>query len=161
MADFAITGASKTCAVCGRPFAPGEVLTSFLLDDVTASVRIDMHSAEAAAWQPPRLVLCRWNHLVKERPETPAKAAKSAAAEMEEMLLSLAAEEAPEGGNSRAVLRHLLVLALARRRILKEVKDSPGTWLHVKSGEIIRAPEPEGMTRQDLMAAAMKLSARA
>ncbi len=160
MPDFAITSASKTCAACGKTFAPGDRIASFLLDDVTSVVRTDLHEAEAAGWQPPRLVLCRWSHTVPEKAETPAKAAKSAAAEMEEMFLALAAEEEAQGG-SRAVLKYLLALALARRRLLREVKDTPGSWLHVKSGEILHAPEPAGMTREDLIDAAMKLSAPA
>ena len=157
MPDFAITSVSKTCAACGKAFAPGERIASFLLDDVTSVVRVDLHEAEAASWQSPRLVLCRWTHTVPEKAETPAKAAKSAAAEMEEMFLALAAEPAAQGG-SQAVLQYLLALALARRRILREVKNAPGSWLHVKSGEVLFAPEPAGMTREDLLDAVMKLS---
>jgi hypothetical protein len=160
MTDYAIAQTSKTCAKCGNAFAPGERVASFLLDDVTSVVRTDLHEAEAAQWQPPRLVLCRWSHTVPEKAETPAKVAKSAAAEMEAMLLALAEDPAAQSG-SRTVLKYLLALALARRRILREVKDSPGSWLHVKSGEILHAPEPAGMTREDLIDAAMKLSAPA
>ena len=160
MADFSVSPASRTCAACGKAFAPGEEAASFLLDDVTSTVRIDLHASEVAAWQAPRLVLCRWRWKVREKGETPAAAARGAAAEMEAMLLSLAATEG-DGGNGRAALMHLLALALERRKILRPQKDAPGTYIHVASGEILRAPEPEGMTREDLMAAAMKLAAPA
>ncbi|HNX03999.1 MAG TPA: hypothetical protein PKI32_00770 [Opitutales bacterium] len=158
MTDFSIGSPAQTCALCGKALEPGTQAASFLLDDVASAVRVDMHAAEAASWQPPRLVICRWNRMVREKGETPAAAARSAAAEMEAMLLALASN-GDSGGNSGAVLMHLLALALERRRILKSRKDAPGTYLHVASGEIIHAPEPRGMTRADLFAAAMKLSA--
>jgi hypothetical protein len=162
-AEKTIENAARVCAVSGKPFESGDSVVSYLLDDVSTYRRVDIRADAVAGYTPPRLVICRWKWTVKPRDNSGREEARSALAETEAMFLALYEEPATEGGDSleRAILKHLLALALQRKRILKEVKGSAGEYLHVESGATYSAPAPKEMTPEALRNAAMKLASAA
>jgi hypothetical protein len=156
-----LESAARICAVTGKTFETGDVILSYLLDDVSAYRRVDLLESAASSYTPPRLVICRWKWTLKARDTREKEEAQSFLAETEAMFLALCEEPPSEGQDpvERAILKHLLALALQRKRILKPVKGSDGEYLHVDSGATCRAPVPTGMTAETLKNAAMKLAA--
>lgn len=155
-----IENAARTCAVTGKTFETGDVVLSYLLDDVDAFRRVDILESAAASYTPPRLVICRWKWTVKARDSQNRVEAQAILAETEAMFLALFAETPAEGESTeRAILKYLLALALQRKRLLKAVKGRDGAYEHVETGTVYEAPMPREMTPDALKNAALKLSA--
>lgn len=156
-----IDSAARVCAVTGKQFETGDTVLSYLLDDVNVYRRVDILASSAQSYTPPRLVICRWKWTVKARDTREKEEAQSALAQTEAMFLALYEEEPATQGQEtveREILKHLLALALQRKRILKAVKGSDGEYLHAESGSIYLAPAPKEMTAEALKNAAMKLA---
>lgn len=150
--DRHIEGPSRTCAVSNREFAPGDTVSSYLLDDVEQYVRVDMLAECAAAYTPPRLVVCRWNWTVKPRREDAEREqARSTLEQMEAMFLALCDGEPVSEGldeTERDALRHMLSLALLRKRILRQQEGDQ--MLHPASGRTFNVPVPKTLNPQTL-----------
>lgn len=161
--DKTIDNAARVCAITGRTFEKGDTVLSYLLDDVSAYRRVDMLAGAAENYTPPRLVICRWKWTVKTRDMQNREATQSFLAETEALFLAIDEEPPAEGQDEteRAILKHLLALALQRKRLLKPVKDAEGQYQHAETGALYSAPAPKNMTPEALRNAAMKLAALA
>ena len=159
--DKRIDSPARVCSVTGKLFAQGDVVCSMLLDDVNEFLRVDMLESAAASYTPPRFVVCRWRWTVKPRDNRAREEAKSALEQIEAMFTALCSEtdasNAPEAAE-RAVLRHLLALALQRKRILKPIINQPGKYRRAGTNEVFNAPPPTEMTPEIFKKAAEKLA---
>ena len=161
MAEKRIDSPARACAVSGKVFEPGDTVCSFLLDDVNTYLRVDMLADKAASYVAPRLVVCRWKWVVKERGDNQAREEARPALEQPEAMFLALCDEA-EGGEDpevRAVLKHLLALALQRKRVLKGIPNKANFFRHVASGRVVEAPASDHMSGETLRKAAEKLSA--
>lgn len=156
-----IDNAARSCAVTGKTFETGDTILSYLLDDLSEYRRVDILAEAADRYTPPRLVICRWKWTVKPRDTREKEEARSLLVETEAMFLALCEEPEAQDGDAleRAILKHLLALALQRKRILKAVKGTDGEYLHAETNTTYSAPAPKGMTPEALRNAAMKLAA--
>jgi hypothetical protein len=143
------SGPAKASAVTGRAFEAGDTVCSLLVDEGRAYSRIDLLAAEADGWSAgKKKILCRWKWTVKPRDAKAREDQKQNALQGEELFAALCAEAAPEEVATpealaeRETLRHLLALALQRRRILKADPARPGYYIHAQTKEAFHAPEP-------------------
>jgi hypothetical protein len=113
--DLELQRPGGTCALTGRPFAPGDAMCSALVRGAAGIERRDVH---ADAWKgPPEAALAWWRSTV------PAARASGPVLAPTDVLLDVLEEL--DGRPDDAALRYLLALELVRRRVLR-IMDGPG-----------------------------------
>ncbi len=143
--DIAIRPVAATCAVSGRPLAPGDRVWSVLARRPDGMLeRIDVHADHQAALIAPGPVLCRWSQRVRAPAESAAAARRAALQSAEEVFLSLFDE--PENGaaqgpaaEARDRLKFFLALQLERKRLLKPI--GPRRYRHAPTGREFTVPD--------------------
>ncbi len=139
-----IASSARRCALSGKAFAQGDCVRSYLLDAGREYERVDMLAAECAAYVAPKPVVCRWDWQVKPRDNRAKEALRDALEQNEAMFCALCdGGEAAPSGEENAILRHLLCLALQRKRVLRPVDGQRGQYLHTASGRVFLCPEPQ------------------
>lgn len=145
--DLNLQPLGTTCSVTTQPFIAGERVTSFLVRDPQQVdvMRFDVREPEAARFEPPGVVVCRWVHLYK-----PRKAGDSADRTLKltaESLFLTLADPANELTPDNARLVQFLALMLERKRILRtkgRTADGARTIVeHVKSKQLLEIPAGE------------------
>jgi hypothetical protein len=112
--DLDLQRPGGTCALTGRPFAPGDAMCSALVRGAAGIERRDVH---ADAWTgPPAGALAWWRSMV------PAARSSGPVLAPTDVLLDVLEEL--DGRPDDAALRYLLALELVRRRALRIV-DGP------------------------------------
>ena len=112
--DLELQRPGGTCALTGRPFAPGDAMCSALVRGAAGIERRDVH---ADAWKgPPEAALAWWRSTV------PAARASGPVLAPTDVLLDVLEEL--DGRPDDAALRYLLALELVRRRALR-IADGP------------------------------------
>ncbi len=114
--DWAIKSLSRASFISGTAFTPGEKVACVIFRGPEGLQRADLSETEAREWQPPGVVLGRWNR--KAEDENEAAKRRLALASAEEVFLALIQE--PGGaGEEKDLLLQLLALLLERKRLLR------------------------------------------
>lgn len=118
--EWQVRPIARQCAASGKELRPGDQVTCIVHKPVGGVIeRADVLKEHAAGFNPPGLLLGRWNREVKERGEEEQAQRAQLLASREELFLSLYEQDADPTGD-RAILKHILAMLLERRRILKQ-----------------------------------------
>ncbi len=115
--EWQIRNIARTSDLSGKPFAPGDTVSSLIYRAAGKDgiQRADLLASEVPGFDVPGQLLGRWSRLVKE-PDGGEAVSGADPRPAEEFFRSLF-EEADGAGQD--ALKHLLALALERRRILR------------------------------------------
>ena len=138
---------ASACFVTGTPFAEGDPVASFLVQNATSAeiVRCDVLASATAGFTAAGSVACSWRQVFKPRPagETSARQLKLTAENLFLTLADPASEPLPE--NQRLV--QFLALLLERKKILRPRGSSAdgvrNVFEHIRTRQLYEVPAGE------------------
>lgn len=138
---------APACFVSGTPFADGDAVASYLVQNTGSAeiVRCDVLASAADAFVPAGRVVCSWRQLFKPRPagENSARLLRLTAENLFLTLADPAAEPAPDSQR----LVQFLALLLERKRILRARGSSAdgarNVFEHIRTKQLFEVPAGE------------------